>query len=553
MSARFGIGWMEIAMIMTVGVFLMTMFITIFTVVMRQLASQRVPTGVPSQKRSPAEPQAASERPSSYYVARIIQRFCPRCRTPLAADAPEGLCPACLMSAAAGGSSPASGTAVTTPVSGASADSSVPTLAELQEQLPQFEILELLGRGGMGAVYKARQKNLDRIIALKVIPPQAAKDPAFAERFAREARALARLNHPNIVTVHDFGQSGDLYYLVMEYIDGVNLRHAQSSSRLSPEEALAIVPQICDALQYAHDQGIVHRDIKPENVLLDRAGRVKIADFGLAKMLAPTARDFTLTGTQQVMGTLRYMAPEQMERPTTVDHRADIYSLGVMIYEMLTGELPLGRFQPPSEKVAVDVRIDQVVLRALEKAPERRYQQASHVKTDLASAAPPHWQPPAPALKHHSYAAPGQPELGPLLAVAIGMVLGVLTIGAGIAAGIYGVAVFPIASSPWWGCMGAAFGCIVGGFGSIAGSYNTYRQLAGAEDLMRSPHRTWLDWTLGGYFVFGLLLMLTGAFTGATNPTWRHTWQPLLILSIIIIFQSVLFLLFRALLSKRPP
>jgi hypothetical protein len=173
----------------------------------------------------------------------------------------------------------------------------------------------------------------------------------------------------------------------MEYIDGVNLRQAQRAERLAASEALAIVPQICDALQYAHDQGVVHRDIKPENVLLDRSGRVKIADFGLAKLIGKGPDNFTLTGTLQVMGTPRYMAPEQLERPSAVDHRADIYSLGVVIYEMLTGELPVGRFPAPSERVEVDVRIDQVVLRTLEKEPERRYQRASQVKTELASAA----------------------------------------------------------------------------------------------------------------------------------------------------------------------
>jgi serine/threonine protein kinase len=321
-------------------------------------------------------------------VARITQRFCPRCRSALAADAPEGLCPACLMAggmASAAAIDPANGMAVTTPPSG-SQSSAAGEWANLEHHFPHLEILELLGRGGMGAVYKARQKNLDRMVALKVIPPEAARDPAFAERFGREARALARLNHPNIVTVYDFGQTGDVYWLLMEYVDGVNLRHAMHSSHLQPQEALAIVPQICDALQYAHDQGVVHRDIKPENVLLDRGGRVKIADFGLAKMLGKGPADFTLTGTQQVMGTPRYMAPEQIEKPTAVDHRADIYSLGVVLYEMLTGELPLGRFQPPSQKVQLDVRIDSIVLRALEKEPDRRYQRASQVKTELASA-----------------------------------------------------------------------------------------------------------------------------------------------------------------------
>ena len=182
----------------------------------------------------------------------------------------------------------------------------------------------------------------------------------------------------------------------MEYVDGPNLRQLERAGKLSPREALQIVPQICEALQYAHDEGIVHRDIKPENVLLDKKGRVKIADFGLAKILGREPQDFHLTGVGQVMGTPNYMAPEQVEHPQSVDHRADIYSLGVVFYEMLTGELPLGKFAPPSRKVQVDVRLDDVVLRALEKEPERRYQTASQVKsavetlsTQPGQAAPP--------------------------------------------------------------------------------------------------------------------------------------------------------------------
>ena len=169
----------------------------------------------------------------------------------------------------------------------------------------------------------------------------------------------------------------------MEYVDGVNLRQAIQSGGVDPKEALAIVPQICDALQFAHDEGIVHRDIKPENILVDKRGRVKIADFGLAKLLGRSPGDVALTATQQVMGTLRYMAPEQMDGTKAVDHRADIYSLGVVFYELLTGELPIGRFAPPSKKVEIDVRLDEVVLRALENEPERRYQHASEVKTDV--------------------------------------------------------------------------------------------------------------------------------------------------------------------------
>ena len=167
------------------------------------------------------------------------------------------------------------------------------------------------------------------------------------------------------------------------------------SGKLKPREAVAIVPQICEALQYAHDKGVVHRDIKPENVLLDKDGQVKIADFGLAKLMGREAEtdsplplgegqgERALTGAGQVMGTPNYMAPEQIEHPQDVDHRADIYSLGVVFYQMLTGELPIGRFAPPSQKVRIDVRLDEVVLRALEKEPHLRYQQASEVKTEV--------------------------------------------------------------------------------------------------------------------------------------------------------------------------
>jgi serine/threonine protein kinase len=305
---------------------------------------------------------------------------CPKCQTPLAADAPEGLCPACLMVGGLASAPSPTGSAVTTPWTDAKRAAAI---ADLAPHFPQLEIIELLGQGGMGAVYKARQKHLDRLIALKVIPPEAAKEPAFAERFAREARALARLNHPNIVTVYDFGQSDGVYFLLMEFVDGLNLRQTMKSGNLSPQEALVIVPHICDALQYAHDQGIVHRDVKPENVLLDKSGRVKIADFGLAKLLTQSPLDYTLTHSMQVMGTPRYMAPEQIEHPTDVDHRADIYSLGVMFYEMLTGELPMGRFAPPSQKVQIDIRIDEIVMRSLEKEPAKRYQHASDVKTEL--------------------------------------------------------------------------------------------------------------------------------------------------------------------------
>jgi tRNA A-37 threonylcarbamoyl transferase component Bud32 len=323
-------------------------------------------------------------------------RLCPQCGAPLPPDSPQGVCPKCVLgvglaaeSRAGQGSQGASAGSVgeTTPHSPKAPSFVPPTPAELAPLFPQLEIIELLGQGGMGAVYKARQPRLDRLVALKILPPQSALDPNFAERFAREARALARLSHPQIVAMYDFGDVNGLYYFLMEYVDGADLRQLIRSRSLAPEQALAIVPQICDALQYAHDEGVVHRDIKPENVLVDRRGRVKIADFGLAKLLGASTADITLTRTQQVMGTPNYMAPEQIEHPQQVDHRADIYSLGVVFYEMLTGELPMGRFDPPSEKVAVDVRLDDVVLRALQKEPQRRYQHASEFKTDVNSIA----------------------------------------------------------------------------------------------------------------------------------------------------------------------
>ncbi len=308
---------------------------------------------------------------------------CPQCGTPLPAGALAGLCPACLLRAGAAADT------VSEPKQPAF---NPPTVAELSAKFPQLEILELIGKGGMGAVYKARQRQLDRFVALKILPPGIGDDPAFAERFAREARALARLNHPGIVTIYDFGRADGLFYFFMEFVDGVNLRQLLHGGRVSPREALAIVPQICDALQFAHDQGIVHRDIKPENILLDRRGRVKVADFGLAKIMAgqggepapatPGAAPAPLlTESGKIMGTPPYMAPEQKEHPDAVDHRADIYALGVVFYQMLTGELPGKKIEPPSSKVQIDVRLDEVVLRALEKKPELRYQQASDVKT----------------------------------------------------------------------------------------------------------------------------------------------------------------------------
>ncbi len=257
-----------------------------------------------------------------------------------------------------------------------------PTIEELSGLFPDLEIESLIGQGGMGAVFRARQKKLDRVVALKVLPREISGNRDFARRFLREARALARLSHPSIVGVHEYGETDGICWLLLEYVDGSNLRGILRSGLMDSRQALALVRDLCDALQYAHDEGVVHRDIKPENVLVDRRGRAKVADFGLAKLIGPV-QDAHLTREGQVMGTPHYMAPEQIERPREVDHRADIYALGVVLYEMLTGSLPRGNFEPPSRRVHVDVRLDEIVLKALEHEPSRRYQHAVDVKTDV--------------------------------------------------------------------------------------------------------------------------------------------------------------------------
>ncbi len=313
---------------------------------------------------------------------QAFSAICPRCGAPATAAVTGDLCPACLLKQVALG---------TGTDSFPNEPWTPPTVGDLEAAFPQLEIIELIGRGGMGAVYKARQKSLGRLVALKILPPRHAANPSFAERFSREAHALAELNHPNIVTVHDFGRAGEFYFLMMEYIDGVNLRQAMIAGRFTPRQALAMVPPICEALQFAHDRGIVHRDIKPENLLLDKAGRVKIADFGIARIIgvgvdpASGAAVSDSPGLTQdsVLGTPRYMAPEQSAHPAQADHRADIYSLGVVLYELLTGELPVGKFEPPSRKVHIDVRLDAIVLRALEHTPELRYQTIGEMRTQV--------------------------------------------------------------------------------------------------------------------------------------------------------------------------
>jgi serine/threonine protein kinase len=311
----------------------------------------------------------------------LPSRACPRCLSPIPERAPGGLCPRCLLDGA---------NAPTDAGLGAQAWKT-PTLAEIASAFPELEVLGHLGTGGMGCVYRVRERDSGRISALKVLPRELAADPAFVERFEREARTLSRLRHPHIVGVHGFGQAGGFCFLLMEFVDGANLRQALRSGRFTPQQALALIPPICEALQAAHAQGVLHRDIKPENLLLDAEGRVKIADFGIAKLLegpgASAGEAYTLTRTGARIGTPHYMAPEQVETPEQVDHRADIYSLGVVFYELLTGELPLGRFPAPSIKAGLNARVDDIVFRALAKERELRQQSADQVRAEVEGLA----------------------------------------------------------------------------------------------------------------------------------------------------------------------
>lgn len=251
--------------------------------------------------------------------------------------------------------------------------------------LPQYEFVKLIGVGGMGAVYQARQPRLNRFVAIKILPPIPDDELGFAERFQREAQSMARLSHPHIVPVFDFGETGDGHlYFVMEYVEGADLHHLIAGGGLTVEHFHGWVPQICEAVQYAHDSGIVHRDIKPANILIDTEGRVKIADFGLAKLTGIDQPETALTMANLSMGTPDYASPEQIGGGTEVDWRSDIYSLGVVMYQMLTGRLPRGAFPLPSESdPALDPRLDEVVLTAMQSEPESRFQHASEISDRL--------------------------------------------------------------------------------------------------------------------------------------------------------------------------
>jgi serine/threonine protein kinase len=260
-----------------------------------------------------------------------------------------------------------------------------PTAAELQNLMPGYTVEKILGRGGMGAVYRGVQTNLDRPVAIKILPPGVEKeDPSFAERFKSEARLMAKLNHPAVVAMYDFGttSAGQLYF-AMEYVDGSDVSQMIAAlGKLPPEHALAITAHVCDALSAAHELGIVHRDIKPANVLLNMKGQVKVADFGLAKVEDPGQHGLTKTG--YAMGTPDFVAPEALMLGTAIDGRADLYAVGVMLYQMLTGNIPRGAFKPASVLVpGLDPRFDPIILKAMQHDRAERHQSAAELRREL--------------------------------------------------------------------------------------------------------------------------------------------------------------------------
>lgn len=270
--------------------------------------------------------------------------------------------------------------------------------------LGNYRILAKLGEGGMARVYKAHQENLDREVAVKVLPPWFAADPNFVERFKQEARLVGRLSHPNIVTVHDASEQHGHLYIVMQLVDGGTLKHRleklqKEGKTLDITEALPIFTQLASALTYAHQQGIIHRDIKPVNVLLDRSGRAILSDFGIAKVMMASA-NLDLTRPGAGVGTPEYMSPEQCQG-TAVDQRADIYALGVMLFEALTGRTPFRGNNyailahnhlyelPPRPSLinpAIPPAVERVIFTALMKHPQQRYQSAEDMADALGRA-----------------------------------------------------------------------------------------------------------------------------------------------------------------------
>lgn len=270
---------------------------------------------------------------------------------------------------------------------GRSSDWEPPSPQSLETSFPGYSDFSFLDRGGMGAVYAATQASLERRVAVKILPPELLDDEGFMERFKQEANMLARLQHPHIVAVYDFGvtQEGH-HYIVMEYVEGVSLQEILRRDKITTAKALTITAQVCEALHYAHERNVIHRDIKPSNILIDERGLVRVADFGLAKNSSEAENPNSSQRTKAFVGTIGYAAPEMQKKGGQMDRRSDIFSLGVTLYEMLTSVLPVGVFDPPSKKVGTPAHVDKIVRRALMQEPEDRYGTAQEMRDAIAAS-----------------------------------------------------------------------------------------------------------------------------------------------------------------------
>lgn len=255
-----------------------------------------------------------------------------------------------------------------------------PPPEELARLLPSYEVTQLLALGGMGAVYRGVQRDLERPVAIKVLPPDAVRDSESIDRFRTEAKAMARLTHPHIPAVYDFAVVEGFGVLVMELIEGPNVYALIRQKLLTPPRAFQVLAEVSDAVQFAHSRGVIHGDIKPGNIMLDTDGRVKLADFGLARLMVHGDRN---ADSWTPMGTPEYAAPELYDKNAAPDHRADIYSLGVVLHEMLTGAPPVGEFDLPGAAMGLDPRVDEVIARCMELQPAARYQSAAEVRAVL--------------------------------------------------------------------------------------------------------------------------------------------------------------------------
>lgn len=310
-----------------------------------------------------------------------IATHCQLCDAKMDPGLGDGLCPACLLKE---GFEEETGSA------------GQPDIDELNAAIEGYQFIRFLGRGGMGAVFEGKAESTGKTVAVKVLLPELAKIPTFVERLKREARTLARLAHPNIVQIFDYGQTSDFVYVVLNFIEGCTLDRYLARNTVSEQDLAKMLIQMVKGLQYAHSEGIIHRDLKPQNVLVKpNSGSlgpdVYLADFGLAMLLFDSKdQQASLTGTHQVFGTARYMSPEQLENSTKIDQRSDTFSLAVMLYEILTGKRPIGRFESP-EKIALEGysllanTLSPFILQSLNTNPEERPEKLDGLLNDLQS------------------------------------------------------------------------------------------------------------------------------------------------------------------------